>query len=364
MTGILNERQFSKPQMDALQFDPRRKQLALVKKELPGIVEKNEVIVKIAYAGLCGTDLHILEGKFPTNDRPLILGHEFCGLASSLGSEVKHIKRGDKVVIDPESCCNVCSFCTTGSYHLCETGGINSTIGIFSNGGWAQFCKVPARQVYRVPDGMLLKQVVLCEPLSCIIHAWEKIGQIEIGSHILIIGAGIIGNLWCSVLHHAGHRKVTVSEPFSVRREFNRKLETNFNCVSPDDINTMKNSREGFGVDLCIDCSGNGQAIQDAISLLRPGGKLCIFGVSSPDTKISVSPYEMYKKELTIVGVVINQFSIPKALSLIEAMGDRYLNYEKLGIQEYSMEQHQEALNSLKKGNISKVVFKITSEKE
>jgi len=359
------EKRFSKPEMEALQFDPRKKTLALVKTDLPAIIEKQEVIVKVVYAGVCGTDLHILDGSFPCRDRPFIPGHEFCGVASSIGSEVKHIKRGDRVVVNPNSGCGVCSYCTAGQYHQCPSGSLNTTIGIFNNGGWAQYCKVPASQVHRIPDCMTFQQAVLCEPLSCVCHGWDRIAPLPIGSTVLISGAGIVGNLWSSLLHHSGHRKVIVTEPLPARRNLNEQLDTGYKCISPDELKALKAANPQWGVDVVVDCSGNGQAIQDGLSVLRPGGKLCIFGVAAPDSVISISPFDIFRKELTIVGVLINQFSFPQALGLIEAMGsryvDEYLDYEVLGIKVFPLEQHQEAVMALRKGTIAKAVFKLSS---
>uniref|UniRef100_A0A1B6FK96 Enoyl reductase (ER) domain-containing protein n=1 Tax=Cuerna arida TaxID=1464854 RepID=A0A1B6FK96_9HEMI len=359
--GNTGEKRFSKPEMEALQFDPRKKTLSLTKTELPAIIDKHEVIVRVTYAGVCGTDLHIMDGSFPCRgDRAFILGHEFCGVASSIGAEVKHIKRGDRVAVDPQSSCGTCCYCTSGRYHQCPSGGLNTTLGIFNNGGWAQFCKVPAKQVYQLPESITFQQAVLSEPLSCVCHAWDLVSPLPIGTSVLVCGAGIIGNLWTCVLHHTGHRSVTVSEPSLVRRTFNERLNTGFKCCSPEELKALKASNPQWGVDLCVDCSGNGRAIEEAVSLLNPCGKLCIFGVASPNEKISIAPFEIFRKELTIFGVTINQFSFQKALSLIQAMGSSYLDYEKLGIQVFPLEKYQEAFDALRKGLISKAIFKLT----
>uniref|UniRef100_A0A1B6E9I5 Enoyl reductase (ER) domain-containing protein n=1 Tax=Clastoptera arizonana TaxID=38151 RepID=A0A1B6E9I5_9HEMI len=309
--------------MEAVQLDPAKNALTFIKTDVPSKIDNDEVLVKVAYAGVCGTDLHIIEGKFPCKRDKFILGHEFSGVVAAIGADITHIKKGDRVAVDPNKGCNVCSCCTVGSYHLCGKGAINGTIGIFQNGGWAEYCKVPGVLVYKIPDSMTLKQAALTEPLSCLAHGWERVGPILIGSKILVTGAGIIGNLWSSVLHHSGHRDVIVCEPVAARREINKKLDTGFQCIGPADIKRMKTNDIDFGVDVCIDCSGNGPAIEESIDLLKPGGKLCMFGVAAPDVKIRISPFDMYKRELTIVGVMINRFGFSKALKLIEAMGDR-----------------------------------------
>lgn len=344
--------------MDALQFDSKKKQLSLIKKPVPTSVRENEVLIHVAYAGICGTDLHILEGSFPCSEKAVTLGHEFSGLIKAIGSKVTHVQVGDKVSADPNSGCSTCRPCTSGNPHYCETGGLDSTIGIHCDGGWAQYCVVPAKQVYKLLPNITLEQAALTEPLSCVSHGWDRIKPIPIGSQILIMGAGIIGNLWASLLHVQGHRRVIVSEPQEGRRKLFVKLDTGYEAITPAELKARKAGNPSWGMDLIIDCSGYGPAIEEAVELLNSGGKLCIFGVASPETKISVSPYLMFKKELTITAIVINPFSFNKSLGFIDAMGNRYLDYEKLGIKTFSLSQYEEAIEELKGGAIAKAIFK------
>lgn len=345
--------------MEAIQFDRKKEQILLIKAPYPIKPIKNEVIVEVAYAGICGTDLHIAEGAFPCRDDPVILGHEFSGVVSAVGPEVTHLKPGDHVAVDPNSGCHYCELCHGGNYHLCKVGGINNTVGIWKDGGWAQYCKLAAEQVHKVPHHITLEQAVLAEPLSCISHGWDRIAPIPVGSRILILGAGIIGNLWASVLHLQGHRRVIVSEPQEARRKLMMNLETNFDIITPDELKARRAKDPSWGVDLVIDCSGYAPAMEEALLLISPGGKMCIFGVTSPQARISISPFQMYMDELTIIAVNINPFSFPKAMGWIDAMGSRYLDYGHLGIKTYTLSQYKEALEALKKGSIAKAIFKI-----
>ncbi|XP_046742927.1 D-altritol 5-dehydrogenase-like [Diprion similis] len=339
--------------MEFLSFDSKSKSLTLKKGDIP-VPKPDEVLVKVAYSGICGTDLHIVEGSFPCkSDGPVTLGHEFSGVVQAIGSEVTVFSVGQRVAVDPNSGCNICTFCHGGDYHFCQSGGIHNTIGIYRNGGWASHCVVPESQVHLVPDGVELPQASLAEPLSCLVHGWDIINPVHVGSRVLVIGAGIIGSLWSCLLHLHGQRKsVTVSEPQAKRRELFGKLGLDYKAVSPTDL-------KGREFDLAIDCSGSGPAIESAIPLLGKGGRMCIFGVASPQAEVKFKPFEAYMKELQIVAVNINPFTFPKALLLLKAMADTYLNYEKLGIGVYSLSQYQDALDALKTGVISKAVFKL-----
>ncbi|XP_043595426.1 D-altritol 5-dehydrogenase-like [Bombus pyrosoma] len=338
--------------MEFLSFDVKNRTLALRRAEIP-TPGPNEVRIRVAYSGICGTDLHILEGSFPCKKEGfLTLGHEFSGTVDAVGSLVKSFKVGQKVAVDPNTGCNTCSHCHDGSYQHCKTGGINSTIGIYKDGGFSTHAIVPETQVHVIPDSVDLQQAVLLEPLSCLAHGWKRLNGVNVGSNVLVIGAGIIGLLWACMLHLHGLRKsVTISEPQEKRRKLLNKLDLDFEAKSPEQL------KETF--DVVVDCSGSAAAVQAAIPLLGSGGRLCIFGVANPNAKFSIEPFQIYLKELTVLGVNINPFSFPKGLGLLRAMADRYLNYDNLGIKVFSLSQYREALDSLKKGEISKAVFKL-----
>ncbi|XP_075216034.1 uncharacterized protein LOC142321656 [Lycorma delicatula] len=345
--------------MDALVMEPKTHHLSLVKTDIPTVTKPDDVIIKVAYAGVCGTDQHIIDGTFPCSKKPLILGHELTGTVCATGCDVKHVKKGDRVGVDPNSGCGICRYCHTASYHVCPHGALNSTLGIFSNGGWAQFCKVSSKQVYKLPSTISFKQAVLLEPLSCIYHGFSRIAPLHYSQNILITGAGIIGNLWCSVLHHMGHRNVTVSETEEVRRKLFKRLDSGYAITTPKELNKMFCNDSVNGVDIVIENSGNGTAIEQSLNLLNRGGKLCIFGVASPGTRVSMSPFDIFLREITIFGVTINRYSFQHAIGLMETMGSRYIDYCRLGVKVFSLSQCELALQELRKGSISKAVFKI-----
>ncbi|XP_029668645.1 uncharacterized protein LOC115238736 [Formica exsecta] len=339
--------------MEYLSFDLSSKSLTLKKRDILPKPAANEVRIKIAYSGICGTDLHILEGSFPCKENgPLTLGHEFVGTIDELGSEVTIFKVGQRVAVDPNSGCNKCDHCHNANYHFCEFGGINNTIGIFRDGGWATHALVPETQVYLIADEIEMYQAVLSEPLSCLTHGWDKLNPVNVGNRVLVIGAGIIGLLWACLLHLHGLRKtVTISEPQQKRRELATHLGLDYQVKNPNEI------KEEF--DIAVDCSGSAPAMEAAISLLDHGGRLCVFGVANPKAKLSIEPFQVYKKELTIVGVMVNPYSFLKGLALLQPMSEKYLDYNKLGIKVFSLSQYKEALDALKKGDISKAVFKL-----
>jgi len=339
--------------MEALLFDQKTLSLKYTtNREIPKLELENDILVEVEYAGICGTDVHIIEGHFPCNDRnPFVMGHEFVGIVVKVGPKA-NFKIGQRVSVDPNSGCGVCQACHKGNYHLCDVGGINNTVGIWRDGGWAKFCRVPDTQVFLMPDTITPMQGALTEPLSCLARGWDRAGRIPIGEDILVMGAGIIGILWSELFHLQGHKRVTISEPNQDRRNLVTKIGLDYTALSPAEI-----SSSGKSYDVIVDCTGVAAAMSSGFPLLKKGGRYVVFGCCDPKSTTTINPFDIYCKEATIIGVMVNPFTFPKAIGLIEAMGDKYLSYEKLGIKVYPVSKYEEAFKELKKGAISKAMF-------
>ncbi|XP_063632661.1 uncharacterized protein LOC134803755 [Cydia splendana] len=323
---------------------------------VPKVVEDTDVIVKVHYAGICGTDLHIIKGEFPARkDYPVAMGHEFSGVVTEVGKAASaNFKVGQKVVVDPNSACNRCDFCRTGNYHYCLTAGINNTIGIWRDGGWAEYVRCPDTNVYALPDEITTEQGGLCEPYSCVAHGFDRAAPLQIGKKILVVGAGIIGNLWVAALHHQGHREVTVSEMNQSRLDIVKKLNTGFRLISPDVL-----AKEDKLYDIIVDCTGVGKVMEINFNYLNHGGKYVLFGCCPPTHTATINPFDIYNKEITVVGIKINPYTFPKAVGWLRAMGERYLNYENLGIKTYKLSEYEKALDDMRAGSIAKALFKV-----
>lgn len=153
-----------------------------------------------------------------------------------------------------------------------------------------------------------------------------------------------------------------VSEPSEERRKRIEVLGLGYRALTPDQTRALMTEHakklDSHGLDYVIDCSGYTPAVEEAFHWLRKGGHLCIFGVAPPTAKLAISPNQMFHKELTIIGTLTNPFCYPKATALTAALGDRYLNYEKLAIETFDISDYETALSKLASGVISKAVFK------
>ncbi len=151
----------------------------------------DEVLIKVMACGICGTDVHIFCGDggcFPTPPQT-ILGHEFSGVVEAVGADVKGIKPGERVCVDPNKLCGECEYCKNGIGHFCES---MTGIGTGVNGGFAEYCAVPQSQVYKIGDNTTFEAAAMTEPLSCCVHGIDMC-EIKPGDTVTIIGGGMIG---------------------------------------------------------------------------------------------------------------------------------------------------------------------------
>ncbi|CAH1795967.1 unnamed protein product [Owenia fusiformis] len=344
--------------MQALQLS-REQRLSIITLPKPQIVNPTDVQIRVAFCAVCGTDLHIIKKhvipfeKFEYESR--ILGHEFTGIVTAIGETVRSVCIGDRVAIDPNTSCGRCKFCLRGRPNHCEKYGkmLNR-----SNGGLAEYVVISEPQVYKLSKdgGLGLAEGVICEPMSCIVRGWDIIkSRASSDSRVLINGAGIIGLLWTSMLYMKGFRNITVSEPSEFRREITRKLGLNIKVRSPTDSNQWTDR-----YDLMVDCSGSSKAIEAGLERMEYGGAVMMFAVYAKDSQLQLDLSYIQKRELTVMGSIIDPFTYKRSVTLVEDMyKSNMLNFDKLGVKVYSFEDFEAAFKDLDERTISKAVFKI-----
>lgn len=272
----------------------------------------NEVRIEVKCCGICGTDQHIYHG-YPGSaqvDPPIILGHELAGVVTELGKDVAHLRIGDRVSIDPNIYCGQCSYCRNGRVQLCEH---LQAIGVTRNGGMGQYCCVPAANCYPIPGNMTFEEAALVEPLGCVLHGFKKL-QLSPLSNVLIIGGGFIGQLFTQLIKQSHVSRMVVSEPSESKHPQLYELGAD-EVVHPSAL-VQEIANQGF--DVVIECVGRKDSMETACAAARKGGQVLLFGVSSPDTVISLKPFDIFAKELVIQGSFINPHTHEEAISLIE----------------------------------------------
>ncbi|KAI9472222.1 MAG: chaperonin 10-like protein [Benjaminiella poitrasii] len=284
----------------------------MITKPVPA-VKPGELLVRVAASGICGTDLHISRGETPHASKKVIIGHEFSGYVEQIHPETKTpIKIGDLVSIDPNIPCNQCTFCRNEKYHLCLD---LSCIGVTIDGGMSQYVSVPARAAIAVPGHVTPQVAALAEPLSCVVHGVDQ-GKIKTGDQVLVIGAGPIGLMTIALASLSGG-VVTVVEPNEMRRR--KALGFGASYVhAPGELSAV-NGALGEGYDVVFECVGRPNTCADAVNFAKAGGNIVWIGVAKVEDRVSISPFDVYRKELTITSTYTNPYGIDRAVKILSA---------------------------------------------
>jgi 2-desacetyl-2-hydroxyethyl bacteriochlorophyllide A dehydrogenase len=264
-----------------------------------------EVVVDVAACGLCGTDLHILQGEFaPT--LPVVPGHEFAGEVVGLGSEVTELAIGDRVAVDPSLYCNECRYCRAGRNNLCDRW---RAIGVTVAGGAAEYAVAPVANCVRLPDHVDVQDAALIEPLSCAVRGYDVLNS-RLGSRVLIYGSGTMGLMMLELAKRTGAASVDVVDINPERLATAEKLGCSQTALSADELGRPA------GWDVVVDATGNAAAIQDGLDRVAKAGTFLQFGVSDYATTATISPYRIYNQEITITGSMAVLHSFERAADL------------------------------------------------
>ncbi|MEV0637002.1 zinc-dependent alcohol dehydrogenase family protein [Streptomyces sp. NPDC050619] len=264
-----------------------------------------EVVIDVAACGLCGTDLHILQGEFaPT--LPVVPGHEFAGEVVGLGSAVTELAIGDRVAVDPSLYCNECRSCRAGRNNLCDRW---QAIGVTRAGGAAEYAVAPVANCVRLPDHVDVQDAVLIEPLSCAVRGYDVLNS-RLGSHVLIYGSGTMGLMMLELAKRTGAASIDVVDVNPERLATAEKLGCSQAAVSADELGRPS------GWDVVVDATGNAAAIQDGLDRVAKAGTFLQFGVSDYATTATISPYRIYNQEITITGSMAVLHSYERAAEL------------------------------------------------
>ncbi|MGH8861211.1 MAG: zinc-dependent alcohol dehydrogenase family protein [Jatrophihabitantaceae bacterium] len=271
--------------------------------------ESGQVVVAPRAVGVCGTDLHILDGEFPPAPYPLVPGHEFAGEVVELGAGVADLRVGDRVAVDPSLFCGHCVYCRRGRGNLCQNWG---AIGDTVDGAFAEYVAVPAANAYRIPDSLSWTSAALVEPLSCVVHGLRRLGM-PAGSDLLIVGGGTIGLLLLQTAVRSGAATVSVIDPEPARCALALKWGASAAAAT---LAELMAERE-FGFEFSIEATGVPAAAQSAVSGLSRGGTMLVFGVAPPEATLPLSQFTVYNDEITVLGSMAVLNSFEPALSLM-----------------------------------------------
>jgi L-iditol 2-dehydrogenase len=306
-----------------------------------------DALVEVALCGVCGTDVHILDGEFPMYAPPRVLGHEFSGTVRAIGSEVTTVAVGDRVAVEPSVPCGACFFCQESLPYMCAQRAS-------FHGGFGEYTVAPVAALFPIPAGVTLEAAALSEPLSCCLHTINRAG-IRQGDRVAIVGAGVIGLLLLQLARRAGASRVLVSDPAAHRREHAQRLgaDVTVDPLSSDLLAASRDMTNGIGVDIALEAVGSVQTVRDCINLPRRGGTAVIMGVASPSAEVPLKPYDLFNNELTIKGSFIRAWEFRRTIELLPL-----LQLDELISDVYPLSRAMDALNNVRARNGVKTAIK------
>lgn len=280
----------------------------------PEIRQDGDVLLRVEAASICGTDLHILADPPGHPATPgCILGHEYIGEIVGAGDGVEGLRTGDRVVVDPNITCGKCAYCRQGAANLCLN---MTTLGIFLDGGFAEYNVAPAHALYSISKQAPLEQAIFAEPLSCVLNGYRQSG-LKIGDSVVILGAGPIGLLFLLLFRMGGAARVAMAE-ISQRRA-RMAMEAGADAVwNPREGELAARVKEwsGTGADIVVDTVGS--LLGDALRLVRRGGRVVLFGMNQQAAP-AVNQYEVTRHQISIVGSFIAGGTFPQTVRTLES---------------------------------------------
>ena len=274
----------------------------------------HDVVIAVAQCGVCGTDRSIFRGEYAVK-APLVLGHEYSGTVVETGNDVVGFDVGDRVVVDPNVVDDTCFYCRRGLSHLCS--GL-SPLGVVRPGGFAELSAVPARYLYKVPDGVTLSEAALIEPLACCIRGIDQ-ARVSTGDVVVVLGAGPIGCFLIQLARMSGAAVVVSVEPAESRQEFASRAGADMVCNPFEATKVLRDLRGPVGADVVIEASGRPEAAEGGFRLIRRGGTVLLFGVYPQAQTIPVSAFQINEDELRVVGSLNNPNTHSRAVDLISS---------------------------------------------
>ena len=277
-----------------------------------------DVLVQVRACGICGSDVHGMDGSTGRRQPPIIMGHEAAGVIADIGSGVMGWHKGERVTFDSTVYCGQCHFCRKGQINLCDNRRV---LGVSCNeyrrdGAFAEFVAVPQHILYRLPEGVSFEQGAMTEALSIAVHAVGRAGLTG-GDTAVVVEAGMIGLLVIQVLRARGCRRIIAVDVDTERL----KIAGNFGAeavLNPDTVNVVEQCMqltEGRGADAAFEVVGITPTVRTALGVLRKGGRMVMVGNLSPQVEVPLQA--LVTREISVYGSCASCGEYPACLEMI-----------------------------------------------
>ncbi|MGO4568972.1 alcohol dehydrogenase catalytic domain-containing protein [Rhizobium sp. 2YAF20] len=262
-------------------------------------------LVQVMASGLCHTDIDVLYGRYGNGTFPLVPGHEFSGRVVAVAEDVTDLEEGARVVVDPNIPCGSCRSCQKGRYNLCRD---LKAYGVTTDGGFAEYAIVDAKHLHDIGK-LSFHTAALAEPLACVLNGLAVAGYGD-ASNALVFGAGPIGLLLALSLRARGVKGVAVADINEDRLRFAETLGLRPVVSGSGDLKAKH-------FDFVADATGLPKIVGEMISYTADGGTALVFGVCAPDAFVKVAPFEIFRRQIRLVGSHSLNKNIPEALSIL-----------------------------------------------
>ena len=280
----------------------------------------NDVLVRVRACGICGSDVHGLDGSTGRRIPPLVMGHEAAGVIAETGGNVKDWKAGDRVTFDSTVSCGYCHFCRRGEINLCDNRQVlGVSCGDYRrNGAFAEFVSVPQNILYRLPDALPFEHAAMIEAVSIAVHAVNLTPK-SLGDTAVVIGSGMIGQLTVQAAKVAGFGRVFAVDIDDAKLEKARELgaDETFNSRNCDAAAEIAARTGGRGADAALEAVGATDPIKTAIASVRKGGSVTLIGNISPKIELPLQP--VVTRQIRLQGSCASSGEYPACIELLSS---------------------------------------------
>jgi len=276
-----------------------------------------EVLIQVKACGICGSDVHGMDGSTGRRRPPIIMGHEAAGVIAEVGAAVRGWARGDRVTFDSTVYCGTCPFCRQGRVNLCDNRRV---LGVSCeeyrrDGAFAEFVAVPQHILYRLPEGLTFERAAMVEALSIAVHAVGR-APVCASDTAVVVGAGMIGLLAVQALRAAGCGRIIAVDIDPSRLDLARRLGADEGLPAGADVPAEVARRTaGRGADLALEVVGVAAALATAVACVRKGGCVTLVGNLSP--KVDLPLQQVVTRELALAGSCASAGEYPVCLDML-----------------------------------------------
>jgi L-iditol 2-dehydrogenase len=281
-------------------------------------VEADEVLIEVKACGICGSDVHGMDGSSGRRLPPIVMGHEAAGVIQEVGGDVADWAVGDRVTFDSTVSCGSCHFCRSGRINLCDNRRV---LGVSCDefrrdGAFAQYVAVPQNILYRLPQGLSFEHAAMVEPVSVAVHAVQRV-RVELGDTAVVVGTGMIGLLAVQAARAAGCGQIIAVDVERSKLDLALELGAD-EALSPRETDVaaaVLERTQGRGADVVFEAAGFQDTVSLAVASVRKGGSIGLIGNLTPEVMLSLQA--VVTRELTLYGSCASRGEYPACLELI-----------------------------------------------